>query len=142
MAVLRSSGQSERGLLQGRCAGLLPTGVATQVCTEGAEGEECRAGRHGSYCRCLVFWRVGCCSSLRHGSCKGELDGVAGTTGVVLLLLALMAAGARSVIEGVGRGGEEETPWAAGGEHRLGAFLRHEQGGNAMEDLTSTHHQS
>jgi hypothetical protein len=54
-----------------------------------------------------------------------------------------MAAGARSVIEGVSHGGEEEeTPWAAGGEHRLGAFLRHEQGGNAMEDLTSTHHQS
>jgi hypothetical protein len=54
-----------------------------------------------------------------------------------------VTAGARSVIEGVGHGGEEEeTPWAAGGEHRLGDFLRHEQGGNAMEDLTSTHHQS
>jgi hypothetical protein len=36
----------------------------------------------------------------------------------------------------------KETPWAAEGEHRLGDFLCHEQGGNAMEDLKSTHHQS
>jgi hypothetical protein len=118
--VLRSRGQSERGLLQGRCAGLLPAGVAARVCTEGRRGRRVQGGRHGS--------------------CTGELDGVAGTSGVVLLLPALMAAGARSVIEGVGHGGEEETPWAAGGGHRLGAFLCHEQGGNAMEDLTSTHH--
>jgi hypothetical protein len=43
-----------------------------------------KQGRHGGYCRCLVFWRVGCCSSLCHGSCKGELDGVPGTAGMVL----------------------------------------------------------
>jgi hypothetical protein len=36
----------------------------------------------------------------------------------------------------------KEMPCAAGGEHRLGDSLRHEQVGNAMEDLKSTHHQS
>jgi hypothetical protein len=42
MAVLWSRGQSERGPLPGRCAGLLPGGVAVRVCAEGrrAHGEE------------------------------------------------------------------------------------------------------
>jgi hypothetical protein len=38
MAVLRSRGQSEQGLLQGHGAGLLPAGVAARVYTEGRRG--------------------------------------------------------------------------------------------------------
>jgi hypothetical protein len=40
--LLQSRGQSERGPLPGRCAGLLPGGVAVRVCAEGrrAHGEE------------------------------------------------------------------------------------------------------
>jgi hypothetical protein len=38
MVVLQSRGQSERGLQQGRCVGLLLAGVAARVCTEGRRG--------------------------------------------------------------------------------------------------------
>jgi hypothetical protein len=54
-----------------------------------------KQGRHGGCCRCLVFWRVGCCAPWK---LQGELDGVAGTAGMVLCCALL--AGKQGIVHG------------------------------------------